>query len=872
MTDTLALYTHDSRAREWSSRAGTLRERFSRTGDISLIDEAMVLDREVIELRPFGHPCRAISCGNLAHDLWLRFYRTGGPLLLEEAIILQREAMELYGTDHQDRDLLCDNLALLLFEKFQHAKNESVFNEIRDRFREALAKRPLGHPERSRSMGCLISYVLLDQFHQLELNDSRRDEANAILDEILCLLHELHGLSPQDEFHADLATLLRVGFDECRADQMFKAAQRMETESNMSSIATVMTPEISGPLDDYLTAQRQVPDMRPSVSLRCMLDEILARLFQLLYYRTSDAALLSRSIHYNKAFFVSSPLIYRRRAIMSSFLAFSLKSALNIDPTEVSYFEEAIAMERDAVELWPVDYPYPTWLYGNLIRSLLLHADQTGDDSLIDEAITLGRKAYHLTPADHDTRSDTCINLASALNARFGQTGEDVQLLNEIIRLEREAVGLHSVGHYDRDRATLHLTSSLVHRFQLTGDVLLLDESMALIRECLGRWPANEFYRGSASGTLSRVLVERFNISKDMSLIDEGRIVLKDFLDNVDTTHPHQWRILVQLIDLHINPSYASGDIPAALQYLRQAISLNTTFLPRPKLLKEVAALLQHFVVTDMKKEVAIAVLQLYADALDLVPMVAGFVLDYASQLRYLTACQTLGPGAYLVANRVGNIELGLQLLERARGVVWSQSLYLRDPVQRGAPPVLVAQLEELLRRVSKSQTSRTSKFLSRLEDWGDRHKQNNSIQAIIRAIRAGPELEDFMRGPKAEELKFTAASHPVVVLVTGGNKCYALIIRSPYQDVASIQLEEIQPSELQSLSFDSFAHKNRGTELAPEDGVRMGIRKSRSMSPLLHSLAKIWRTIVKPVLIHIGLSVCSHLLNRVISTELILE
>jgi hypothetical protein len=65
------------------------------TGDVSLLDEVIELEREALALHPQGHPGHIESCQHLANSLWQRYQQTGNMPLLDEAITLGREALLL---------------------------------------------------------------------------------------------------------------------------------------------------------------------------------------------------------------------------------------------------------------------------------------------------------------------------------------------------------------------------------------------------------------------------------------------------------------------------------------------------------------------------------------------------------------------------------------------------------------------------------------------------------------------------------------------------------------------------------------------------------------------------------------------------------
>jgi tetratricopeptide (TPR) repeat protein len=85
---------HPDRASSCCNLAVALQTRYKVTGTGSdLLDsEAIKLHREALALRPAGHPDRATSCHNLAGHLLQRFSKTRDVTAIDEALVLARES------------------------------------------------------------------------------------------------------------------------------------------------------------------------------------------------------------------------------------------------------------------------------------------------------------------------------------------------------------------------------------------------------------------------------------------------------------------------------------------------------------------------------------------------------------------------------------------------------------------------------------------------------------------------------------------------------------------------------------------------------------------------------------------------------------
>jgi hypothetical protein len=86
---------------------------FNETGDLTLLDESINLERQIVRLRPQGHPRHARSCRSLAVSLRTRFNATGDAALLNEARLLFTQAMQERVVSPSDSVRIRVELALI---------------------------------------------------------------------------------------------------------------------------------------------------------------------------------------------------------------------------------------------------------------------------------------------------------------------------------------------------------------------------------------------------------------------------------------------------------------------------------------------------------------------------------------------------------------------------------------------------------------------------------------------------------------------------------------------------------------------------------------------------------------------------------------
>ena len=101
------------------SQAESLAATFQQGGETRYIDEAIVLDREALDICTPSHPQRSDCLIQLSFHISTRFNQLGGIEKLNEAIILDREALALRTPGYPDRSMSLNNLALHLCTRYE---------------------------------------------------------------------------------------------------------------------------------------------------------------------------------------------------------------------------------------------------------------------------------------------------------------------------------------------------------------------------------------------------------------------------------------------------------------------------------------------------------------------------------------------------------------------------------------------------------------------------------------------------------------------------------------------------------------------------------------------------------------------------------
>jgi hypothetical protein len=538
------------------------------------------------------------------------------------------------------------------------------------------------------------------------------------------------------------------------------------------------------------------------------------------------------------------PSTHPERPTACGNLAVSIKH-LFLYSGKVSLLDRIVALEREALELRPLGDTERGTSCLCLAQSLKMRHQHTADEAVLDEAIGLSREAIRLHPPDHSRRGQSCCCLSQCLLARIERTYEDRVAL-EAIELGREAVAWSSFADPNRDRYIMNLAALLTVRYDKIRELRLLDEAITLEREVQQRSPSNPPTSGYRVSCLN--LASSYKKRYDHTgCVDWLVKALESNMEALACSQEenNRWRIAINLSDLYLCHGTALWDIGAAIARMHDACDwcLGNT----PELLVCASKRLSRISVENLPFDQQAELLRLYTRVIHMMPLVAGFALDGASQLRAIDSCRSLGSEAFICAVENNLPHLGLELLELARGTLWSQALRLRDSQLADIPSRLSAEMTGLLRALSmeEPELGRGSRTLRDI-----RHEQNERVLQIIFEVRQLG-YDRFMQGESFEVLAKSASFHPIVILVSSSrNMCHAVILHPPSGSLSHVHLGEIDIASLRVM----VSAPTRGASVR----LRRGIKFSDVEVPPHTAFARLWRKVVKPIILHLNISVSS--------------
>jgi hypothetical protein len=475
------------------------------------------------------------------------------------------------------------------------------------------------------------------------------------------------------------------------------------------------------------------------------------------------------------------------------------------------------------------------------------------DEKLLPICLRMEATIWSICPPDHPDRSSRCFAFAESLRIRFTRTS-DLTTIDRAIKLGRESI--QAMGD-DSDSAILHagLARSLWTHFEYTGDRASFDE---VAETAKGHPDCAEYI----SMGLILALRRRFERIGDPALLEEATDLVDEALLLYLPSHPSRWRSLRQLAKITL----VWNDFASQRESLGR---YSMTSDPTPESLGLFTLAFRGFRDFDLEVPAASLLERLlddYSHALELTYLTAGFAPELSVQLNHSISCSALGIRAYMLAQHLNMPHTALQVLERARGVIWAQFQQLRRPEYRNAPRDITSQLSYLIGVIGRDthelfslEDGDTQAFDTRQPFLNERRlvlPKDRQIRELLMQIRALPGLDDFMRELDLPEVD--SAWSPVVILVSSGRESHALVIERLDKLPVTIPLYGIVPEDL-TLTKATLSQRG-AVQSSPEDQRLilkvMKVSKARPPSAALDLLAKLWHKIAKPVIAQLGLTV----------------
>jgi tetratricopeptide (TPR) repeat protein len=291
--------------------------------------------REAVLLTPPRHPSRDRALHRLARTLLFVMYRHLGDLnALSECIVLYHEALQLRKAGHPERDDSLSNLAVALKWSFERCGDPSLMEECIRLSREVLELRKPGNPRRDRALSNLATTLHL--FVSFQGGMEMLAEADSLLREALELRPPGHPLR-----HGALVNLAA------------SLCTRHEVEG------------LPAALSEAIALQREAIELLPTGHVhRCKVMNDLADTLMSDFRLRRDSSSLTEGIVLVRYVLSLRPPGHPARDEALNTLAAALMAQFN-ERRDSACLQEAIAVRREALALRP---PGDLWRVETLLK------------------------------------------------------------------------------------------------------------------------------------------------------------------------------------------------------------------------------------------------------------------------------------------------------------------------------------------------------------------------------------------------------------------------------------------------------------------------------------------------------------------------
>ncbi|KAH7184602.1 CHAT domain-containing protein [Fusarium flagelliforme] len=448
---------------------------------------------------------------------------------------------------------------------------------------------------------------------------------------------------------------------------------------------------------------------------------------------------------------------------------------------DVQDLQDAIRLTRESVAATAEDDP--EWLIRTRFLFLRLHGLYLGTGQLqdLEESIILGTTWVEKAGQDHPDWSTQLNNISAALTALYERTGSPADL-DAAIRYGRESLEVTPKDEPGLGLALSNMAMALSDRSRASGSLEDLDEAVYYARLAVDATPEDDPARHVQFHNLASVLHKKYTRSfGDITLLNETIDMSRKAIADVSEDHPdfntYRNRLASALDNRHTalrrevaNATINSGEGSA----LSLTPEIGELFVTRYTPLR---------IEEDMEKAVEniqLAILPLCPEykqayeigraALDMVPMLAAYLLSHAAGL-------------------AANTAEALSILEQG---------HIKE--LRNVFPNLAEEFVRLRDELDSSTGSNvTEKDSSTYGVQGRRRRDaGKAFDGLLVQIRENPGFEDFLGPLTTNQMLSAADCGPVVVLNSSWMGVDAIIIQEDH--LMSFVFPEVK--DFQTLQF----------------------------------------------------------------------
>ena len=519
-----------------------------------------------------------------------------------------------------------------------------------------------------------------------------------------------------------------------------------------------------------------------------------------------------------------------------------------------------------------------------LAMTLLTRYERDGDPIDLEHAVEAATAAVEATPDGDSELGARLSNQAVALRARYELTGSAPDL-DATIRVGTQAVEATAATRPERAMYLSNLAGALCTRIERVGPGRDVRRAVELARRAVDTSAASSPHQPARLSVLGLALRLAAEYSGDAAALDAAVDVARSAAAAAGTGHPERLDHLVNLaIVLRLRAERAT-DVGAAARDLDEAVDVGTAaavagsgrpaeaacglalgrvlaarllrIRDRRDLWRALAAYrraassstspaLQRLAAAHLWGSLARehgclgVALAGFGTAVELLPVAAWHGLDRRSREHRLAAHASLATEAAEAAIAAGRPDRAVELVDRARTVLWSQLLRLRGDLGAlaDARPDLAARLDRVRAQLDRPPAPAGDAR----RGLPDRRRQDlaGEWDALVAEARRIDGFAHFLAPRPLDDLMGVTVAGPVVVVVAAGQGCHALLLRAS-RSVEVLALPGLTRADV-LVAADRLRTVDRPD--MPAD------QRRELVDDLLDML---WRLVVRPVLDVLG-------------------
>ncbi|KAI0027071.1 CHAT domain-containing protein, partial [Vararia minispora EC-137] len=528
---------------------------------------------------------------------------------------------------------------------------------------------------------------------------------------------------------------------------------------------------------------------------------------------------------------------------------------------ELQNLEDAIAAQHRAVDLTPDDHPDMPVRLHNLGHSLSDRFDRLGELQNLEDAIAVQRRAVDLTPDNHPDMPLRLHNLGSFLSKRFNRLGE-LPNLEDAITAQSRAVDLTPHGHPNMHHRLGDLGNHLIARFSQSGELSNLEAALVAMRRAVEVTPDGHPDKPVRLGNIGHLLHSRFDKMGDLLDLEETVTVSRRVIELTPHGHPlRPGRLsdlgfsLLKWCRHHRDPSQRHFN---SAYWCFMDATCETANLPIVRLNAALlcSSMCKDFPRFDISQDMTLRAHKL---VLDHIPPFIRLGQSISRRFDQLSEMQ-IGPAITAAASSAigaGKLPLALEWLEEGRNVIWNQVTRLRDPLEglEAHDPALALQLRDIsssLERTGHGFAQDAASSRAALEDEARNHRElATGYEDLVARIRRIEGFENFLRPKSHAELALACQDGPIVVINVDTSRCDALVLCRP-ENIIHVPLSKFtfkDAENARTLLMKSLRGRN-ARWCNRERGTTTGNRQRPSLCDDMCKVMKtIWLYVVQPVL-----------------------